>query len=238
MTVAKTPLGTVASPGRHDLLLIAPEDWPEIQATRTADLELDHLQRAELDGWSRAHRPVVVRRSGGCERAEAIHVGVPLPPFLGKRRVGLTLAPTTRWSIRAPVTLVEACSHAPAAWAPTIDALLALGDSTGVQPRVYGALLWQTLTGLEYLHAGSDLDLLWPISDPGTVPVLVAALGRIDAAGHVRIDGELLTPMGGINWRELADPATSDDGAVLVKSLDTARLVSRHDLFRGVAPCC
>ena len=58
-------------------------------------------------------------------------------------------------------------------WRPVIAALLDLGDAVGIAPRVFGGLLWEHATGLPYLTAQSDLDLLWSSSDERTAAVLV-----------------------------------------------------------------
>jgi Phosphoribosyl-dephospho-CoA transferase MdcG len=79
-------------------------------------------------------------------------------------------------------------NRAPAAWQPVIAALLDLGEAVGVAPRVFGALLWEHATGLAYLTAQSDLDLLWSISDERSAALLVEGLLRLDAAGPVRLE--------------------------------------------------
>ena len=59
-----------------------------------------------------------------------------------------------------PVLLRDAVGAAPAEWQPVVAALLDLGETVGITPRVFGALLWEDVTGLPYLTAQSDLDLL------------------------------------------------------------------------------
>ena len=77
---------------------------------------------------------------------------------------------------------------------------------------MFGALLWEHATGLPYLTAKSDLDLLWSISDERTAVLLVERLLTLEAEGPVPLDGELELPDGaGVNWRELAH--NSDQGS-------------------------
>jgi phosphoribosyl-dephospho-CoA transferase len=98
-------------------------------------------------------------------------------------------------------------------------------------PRVFGALLWEHATGLPYLTAKSDLDLLWSISDERTAMLLVERLVKLETEGPVRLDGELEMPDGaGVNWRELAH--NSDQrGQVLVKAMDGVEVRTKAALF-------
>ena len=101
-------------------------------------------------------------------------------------------------------------------------------NKTGVEPRVFGSLLWQHLTGLSYLSAGSDLDLLWPVADEATATWLARRLSVIEQGSPVHCDGEILLPDGsGVHWREWdASPAQ-----VLVKTSSGTQLRAVRDLW-------
>ncbi len=117
-----------------------------------------------------------------------------------------------------------------------IAALVAFGERAALTPCVFGALLWQHLTGLPYLTARSDLDLLWNVSDEAAAAPLLRALLRLDAAGPIRLDGELVLPDGaGVNWRELAQ-AGGQAATVLAKTMGGVEERSRAGLFRSLAP--
>jgi phosphoribosyl-dephospho-CoA transferase len=112
-------------------------------------------------------------------------------------------------------------------------ALLDLGKAVGMTPRVFGALLWEHVTGLPYLTAQSDVDLLWSISDERTAALVVEGLLPLDAGGPVRLDGELELPdSGAVNWRELAQSVANLDDKVLVKTMDGVAVRTKADLFR------
>jgi phosphoribosyl-dephospho-CoA transferase len=49
------------------------------------------------------------------------------------------------------------------------------------RPRVFGAFAWQHLTGLHYVHARSDIDLLWRIDTAAQADALVARLQAWEA---------------------------------------------------------
>jgi phosphoribosyl-dephospho-CoA transferase len=180
-----------------------------------------------LKGW-----PVIIRRRAPGDAAGCVPAALPLPPSFGKRRVGISLGGDTRLEALPPVTLAQAAGVAPLAWQPAITVLLALGRDIGVAPRVFGALLWEKLTGLAYLTGASDLDLLWRADDEARTARLLAGLLDIDRDFLPTIDGELELPDGaGVSWRELAACLASGQDKVLAKSIDTVTTRSIAQLF-------
>lgn len=94
--------------------------------------------------------------------------------------------------------------------------------------RVFGAFAWQHLSGLPYVHARSDIDLLWQVGDARQADQLVERLQHWESAFGHRVDGELcLVDGGAVNWREYAGRSRE----VLVKRLDGAALELRDALF-------
>jgi phosphoribosyl-dephospho-CoA transferase len=210
---------------RHDLLDVEPGAWAAAVAARADLAGMPHVAAWVDDGW-----PVILRRSHPGEDAGLVPVGLPLPPRDGKRRIGLALPPDAVRP-RAPVLLSEARAACPPSWAPTIEALIGLGERHGLAPRPFGSLLWQSLTGLPYLSEGSDLDLLWPV--PGAIPSrLMEGIAAIEARAPMRLDGEiLLSDGGGVNWRELH--GAGPGGTVLVKHRDRLALREAAALLAG-----
>ncbi|WP_238184016.1 malonate decarboxylase holo-[acyl-carrier-protein] synthase, partial [Methylobacterium trifolii] len=202
---------------RHDLVDADPAAWDEALAHRP-----DLAGLPEVFGWVRAGRPLILRRFDGAEDRTRVPLGLPLPPALGKRRIGLAL-PSDAVRPRPPVTLAEAKTTAPIPWRPSLDALLALGRDHGLVPRVFGGLLWQHLTGLAYLTGTSDLDLLWPVG-PRVSRVLLRDIAAIEAAAPMRLDGEVIFADGaGVNWREFLGtaplpPPSAGEGGPRAKS--------------------
>lgn len=218
--------GRVGDPSRHDLLTVAPESWAALLATRT---DLDGIPH--LAGWAARGWPVIVRRRVPGEDAARLPAGLPLPPDLGKRRIGLSLDPDTV-APHPAVSLVQARDPAPASWHATLDALAAHGAAHGCRPRVFGGLLWQALTGLPYLSVTSDLDLLWP----GPVSrAFLDGLAGIEAEAPMRLDGEIvLADRFGVNWRELH--GAGPDASVLAKGLDRVELRPAAALLSALPP--
>lgn len=212
---------------RHDLLDVEPGAWAAVIAERADLAGVPHVSVWVEDG-----RPVILRRSHPGEDGGLVPVGLPLPPRDGKRRIGLALPPEAVRP-RPPVLLVEALAACPRVWAATLEALAILARRHGLAPRLFGSLLWQSLTGLPYLSECSDLDLLWPIEGP-VPPVLLDCLAEIDAQAPMRLDGEILLPDGGgVNWRELYAAAPGD--TVLVKYRDRLALRKATDILTSGA---
>jgi phosphoribosyl-dephospho-CoA transferase len=183
--------------------------------------------------WADRGWPVIVRRRDAAEDSTMAPIGLPLPPELGKRRVALLLQPQGVVKRSSPPLLRVASWTADPAWRPTIDALLALGTRTGVEPRAFGSLLWQHQTGLTYLSPGSDIDLLWPVPASFDVSSLLFGIAEVQRDARLRIDGEILFPDGsGVNWRELwSANGARDRATVLAKTMEGVRLLDLNLLM-------
>jgi phosphoribosyl-dephospho-CoA transferase len=218
---------------RHDLLRAKPSAWDAMLRCHPdlADLPL-------VADWALLDRPVIVRRRTAGDCADGVPTALPLPPSYGKRRLAFSFKSGAAVAALPPVLLRDAAATAPSAWDPIVAALLDLGELVGTTPRVFGALLWEHATGLPYLTARSDLDLLWSTSDERAAAKLVEGLLQLDADGPVRLDGELELPDGAaVNWRELAWSGANPRNELLVKTMDGVEVRSRAALFRtSVSP--
>lgn len=148
--------------------------------------------------WAARGFPLIGRRRLLEDPPGAVPLGLPLPPHHGKRRIAVALLPQDLHQAAPPPLLAEARRAAPSAWQAAITQLLLLDPLT----RCFGSLAWQHLTGLAYLSAGSDLDLLW--ERPRDPAALLTGLAAIGETAPMRIDGEVLGRDGGVQWRELA----------------------------------
>jgi len=162
-----------------------------------------------------------------------VPAALPLPPGHGKLRLAFSFSSDAAVVALPPVPLRDAVQAAPVKWQPVLAALLDIGEAVEITPRVFGALLWQHTTGLPYLTARSDLDLLWSISDERSAALLVEGLLQLDASSPVRLDGELeLADGAGVNWRELAQTVANTSAEVLVKTMDGVEVRTWAGLFR------
>jgi phosphoribosyl-dephospho-CoA transferase len=218
---------------RHSLLAVTVTAWQELM-----DLHADLAEIPLVAEWSLHGRPVIIRRRTTCDPENVIPVALPLPPSRRKQRLAFTIASSAGVSQRPAVSLTDAGRNAPDSWHPTIRTLLNLGAKLGVVPHVYGALLWQHLTGLTYLSASSDIDLLWRPPNLETAALLVEELFQLDALAPVRIDGDLEFPDGAsVNWREWIDALRGNTRGVLVKTMDGVEIRPTASLFETLARC-
>lgn len=206
---------------RHTLV------WLSAQADWRADVA---AQDPRLAQWFAQGWPAVVARRAADDADPRLRLGVPLPPVEGKQRLALRVPMDDVVKVQPPVSLQAVLAHplagAAAEWSLPLQALHAISPA-----RVFGAFAWQMLTGLDYVHARSDIDLLWQIKDRDAADHLVARLRAWEGTFARRVDGELCLPDGGAaNWREYAGDARQ----VLVKRVDGALLAQRDDLFQRI----
>jgi phosphoribosyl-dephospho-CoA transferase len=211
-----------ARPPRHGLVRIAPAAWPAL--VRAQGLDAMPLVR----DWAARGWPLIVRRPAPGETG--VPLGLPLPPSAGKRRIALCAPPAWIAAQASLPTLAEAAACAPVAWRDCVSELDALAKRQRVTCRVFGALAWQTLTGLDYLHERSDLDLLLDVpADAHAQRALLDALAALAARAPMRIDGELVRGDGaGVNWREL-----HVGGEVVVKTATDVALCGADAFLAG-----
>lgn len=206
---------------RHRMIWVEPARWSAVIADEPA-LANEPL----VAGWAGAGWPVISRRAACDDTVSTIApLGLPLPPAWGKARLSLRV-PFDAIVDDAPAPLLRAAAPAaPAAWQASIAALLELDRDV----RCFGSLAWQYLTGLPYITASSDLDLLWDVPTAIRANTLVAQIERVAQTAPMRIDGELLAPSGqAVQWTEWR----SDASILLAKSIDGVRLVEREEVFR------
>src|SRR5271163_3737728 len=120
---------------RHDLLRADPGAWDAMLRCHPgiADLPL-------VADWAQLDRPVIVRRRMVGDFADSVPAALPLPPYLGKRRLAFSFSSDETVTALPPVLLCDAARTAPTEWQPVVGALLDLGDATEIAPRVFGAL--------------------------------------------------------------------------------------------------
>lgn len=194
---------------RHDLVFVREIAWRHLMRVR-ADLAMDPL----VASWVQRGWPLVSRRSTPGD-LEGVPLGLPLPPFAGKRRISVVLPPGDIVEVASSPPLALASRAAPRDWWSALDALEEVARQHAINLRVYGSLAWRALTGLDYLTPSSDVDVLFCLRGTTNVQGLVAAIGHIDSKAPMRIDGELLREDGAAaSWREIHEGASD----VLVKT--------------------
>ena len=190
---------------RHDLV------WIDPQARWTT---LSPQAEPRLRAWMQARLPLVVARRDPAVDGAQLRLGVPLPLDEGRQRLSLRIEREAVIRHAPPPRLTEVIEALSAPWRPALQALQHRCAAQALSPRVFGSHAWQAITGRDYLHAGSDLDLLWQVDGPRQASQVCRLLQDWEALHGLRADGELVFDAAqAVNWREYAGEAAQ----VLVK---------------------
>jgi phosphoribosyl-dephospho-CoA transferase len=198
----------------------------------------DSSARTAIVQWGARGWPLVVRRRDENEPCldQTVAIGLALPPSLGKHRFKLRLTHGEIASHAAPLTLDEVVAGANSKLTTRLMPLARAATHERIRLRVFGSTALHVQTGLDYLHAGSDLDLLVEPNTRREVDAAIALLERFQQRVAMRLDGEIVFPGGGaVAWREWAYAGRAE--RVLVKNIDRVVLMERHDLLLRFDGC-
>lgn len=179
----------------------------------------------EVAAWYEAGHGFVVASARPGDAAGSVRLGLATPD---KRRIGFVVPSDAIASITPAPGLAEARSHAPNAWAPTIDRLLDLCSKARLHARVFGSLAWTTTSGIDFLRPGSDLDLLLSPcgAETASLAEVVAQLLATTGEGP-HLDGELVLSDGSaVHLREFA----ARPADILLKAHGGAKLVTLQSI--------
>jgi phosphoribosyl-dephospho-CoA transferase len=179
-----------------------------------------------LAHWAEHNLPLVITRQPAPSTAGIIALGLPAPARWSRRRVALNvpLADVAGFDEfpqpRAVIDLMPEAARGD--WRGLCHEL----ETLGAVARVHGSHGWQQLTGLDYLHAASDIDLWIAVRDGDQADEAAKALLRFTAASP-RLDGELVFDNGNaVAWREWVAWRAGSTRAVLIKRIDGCSLSS------------
>lgn len=209
---------------RNQLVSIDERAWAQIE-NRAWDAEAQEI----LAHWRINRLPLVVCRQRTETLSDRLCVGLPAPQQWSKRRLALTVRVDHLTACAAFPTLVQVAqaNH----WGPAALDLSEALSNMGTQAHVYGSHGWQSLTGLTYLHAASDLDLSLGVTSLEMALKVTQLLASTRL--HARIDGEIVFPQGpAIAWRELQQLLQGQTSQVLVKDRHSIRLATLEDVRR------
>jgi phosphoribosyl-dephospho-CoA transferase len=172
-----------------------------------------------LQHWSQADLPLVVARQRPDIAQGRICVGLPAPARWARRRLALDVDGTDVCKIGLFPLLAGVM--------PIASSLPAVLKRSPV--RVYGSFAWQSMTGMDYVHTASDLDVLLEAKSMPHAIELATALKAWDAP--CRVDGELVFPSGhAFALRELLQAHEGAVSKVLVKHRQSTGLMDLHQL--------
>jgi phosphoribosyl-dephospho-CoA transferase len=195
---------------RHQLVWLDEFAWYRVL---TASLPADGADRALpilrgdcLAHWAQHRLPLVVTRQPDevhtASPDAALALGLAAPARWGHQAIGLRVGRQGVARQGEFPAAADLLGSLPAAarpgWARLCEQLARLG----AQARVYGSYGWQHLTGLDHVHAGSDVDLAIEVSDAAQADQVCARLQAADTEA-LRLDGELAFGNGAsVAWRE------------------------------------
>ena len=222
------------TPGRHDLVWLGAPGWDGVQAASAAE---PVAVRDALARWRDADWPLVVRRRSPDEPSPdalqaAVPVGLALPPhpLTGvKPRIAAMIERGDILRRQSAISLADVLTAAPPHWRAGLLALHMESIEAPLPLRVFGSLAWQSITGMPYLRATSDIDLLVAPRDQRELAQAMDLLHR--HGGGLPLDGEIVFPSGAAvawkEWRDVFAARDSSGGArVMVKTNDSVALMT------------
>ena len=215
---------------RHQLVWLDEFGWYRTLARAASSASLSAEPAAEaaatldcLEHWAEQRWPLVVTRQPSeptCGVSELpLALGVAAPARWGRRPIALSASARDVERQDQFPPLAAVVPSLPISAQAGARALLECLARLGVVARAYGSYGWQQLTGSEYVHPRSDLDLLFDVPTGAQADRVCAEL-RDASLGPLRIDGELAFEDGGsVAWREWLRFRAGETDRVIVKRI-------------------
>ncbi|RST45529.1 malonate decarboxylase holo-[acyl-carrier-protein] synthase [Variovorax sp. DXTD-1] len=205
---------------RHQLARLSTSGWAAVLGR-----PWDEQARECLAHWASHQLPLVVTRQPADSAAgERIALGLPAPARWDKRRLALQVPHAAVLGLDEFPRLGDVHELLPPPAQGAIRELLGRLDERHAAARIFGSYGWQAISGLDHVHAASDLDLSVTVEGAAHADAVVQALASFEAP-RPRLDGELLFNDGSaVAWREWNEWRAGRARAVLVKRLDRVSL--------------
>jgi phosphoribosyl-dephospho-CoA transferase len=164
---------------RHDLCWLSCDQRKALLATKVYSVD----RRSSLSGseilsaqeallaWTDMGRPLIVTRQPTDVPPNCCRLALCAPHGTAPRSIAVEVAVELIKRVAPPALLRDVIDAAPAIWQKSLRGVERAQAEVGLEARVFGSFGWQALTGLNYLHGKSDLDLIielapeeWPTS--------------------------------------------------------------------------
>ena len=216
---------------RHQLAHISSAAWPGL-----VERARDDQERVCLTRWAAGNLPLVVTQQvcGFSDEATHLALGIAAPNLWGRRRIGLRV-PKSAVMYFDEFPLVQLASpllprKSRLAWELMCTAL----RNANACARVYGSFGWELITGLDHVRATSDIDLWVPVENPKEADKVALILNETKFRAF-RLDGELIfNGDTAVSWREWIEWRAGRSRALMVKSIEGARLVETASELLGL----
>ncbi len=211
---------------RHSLVWLHADGWRAVLAQTPVQIHAEVIQ------WRDADWPLTVRRQDADCSGDQLCLGIALPP-MGKDKVRLPyrVSECAVDKTRTALPLSEIVPALPITWRGPVMQMLADAEQAGVVVQVFGSAALQSITGLPYLHAASDLDVLLQPSTRQQLDECVRLFLHFDQL--LPLDGEIVFGTStAVAAREWCHAEYKDDGfRVLVKQAASVALMRKDALL-------
>lgn len=217
---------------RHDLVYLDRDVAFETPCAATGD----SWWQAARD-WIAAGRPLVAARQPAGDGP--LLLGLSLPLKQQRKRLSIHVDHRAVAGIDTPLAVAGCCSRLPVAEADVLRRLAERAAACSARLGVFGSLAWEALSGEDYRHADSDIDLICDVATLAQLDTMLAALQSAAGELRCRLDGELRFPDGdAVAWQEFAAHRKNPAALVLVKGLHEVGLRPVHALLATLNEAC
>jgi len=217
---------------RHDLVYLDRDAAFETPCAATGDSSW----QAARD-WIAAGRPLVAARQP--DGGGPLLLGLSLPLKQQRKRLTIHVDRRVVAGIDAPLSIARCCSRLPVAEADVLRRLAERAAACSASLGVFGSLAWEALSGEDYRHADSDIDLICDVATLAQLDDMLAALKSAAGELRCRLDGELRFPDGdAVAWQEFAAHRENPAALVLVKGPHEVGLRPVHALLATLKEAC
>lgn len=216
---------------RHSLVWLHAAGWRAV-LEQTPD-----PYREEIMRWRDADWPLTVRRQDAKQIDDKLYLGIALPPRDDEKiRLPFRVAINTIARSDTALPLMKVVPSLPLDWQDAVSRLNRAADEMGVSVGVYGSAALQSITGLTYLHAASDIDVLLQPSTTQQLDECVRLFREFEL--QLPLDGEIVFDTNtAVAAREWCGAARHDGGfRVLIKRPDGVALM-RKDALISLLDC-
>lgn len=220
----------ISSLRRHDMLFLKRNARMRIADVIRQSNLADALRMA--DAYLADRIPGIVRRGETCD-GDGIGIGISFPIRSAGSR--LRFATTVSEAEISEVFSPYAVTHLP--FEARLKPLQVLNEVKRALPGwegrlgVYGACALQILTGLSYVHEGSDLDLVFAGGTPETLFAGQRILRLIEESSGISIDAEVI--IGGSHGLKLKE-LVSEQKTVLAKTRNSVEILIRQNVLQAL----